>query len=185
MTITVEKPKIIALLYRQEKTDEDYGSCLWARFYLDTQNYTMNIESDCGKYSYGWCPTPNSESFLHLLCRMDSDYLLYKLAERTTIDGDATWIVLEDLVKNIAECEEVELDDYVWQNLKDVCYHSYDVHDFHSGVTNALRYTVLDDKIGDFEIYECIQMDYDCSAKKIVSVFASCIQPFIKTIKEE
>lgn len=67
MTVTIEKPEIITLLYHQEKADEDYGSCLWARFYLDTKNYTMSIESDCGKYSYGWYPTPDSESFLHLL----------------------------------------------------------------------------------------------------------------------
>lgn len=184
MTVTVEKPKIITLLYRQEKSDSDYGSCLWARFYLDTQNYTMSIESDCGNYSYGWYPTPDSEPFLHLLCRLDSGYLLHKLAERTTIDGDATWSVLEDLVKNTAECEEVDLDNHEWQNLRDVCYHSYDVHDFHSGVTNSLRYTTLDDKIGEFEIYECIQMDYDCSVKKIVSVFLTAIVPVLKEMEE-
>ena len=103
MTVTVEKPKIITLLYRQEKSDSDYGSCLWARFYLDTQNYTMSIESDCGNYSYGWYPTPDSESFLHLLCRMDGGYLRDKLAERTIVDGDATWNALKDMIE--CECE--------------------------------------------------------------------------------
>ena len=61
--VVVEKPQIISLLYKQEDTDKDYGSCLWARFYLDLKNYTMSIESDCGNYTYGWTPTPESESF--------------------------------------------------------------------------------------------------------------------------
>ena len=127
MTVTVEKPKIITLLYRQEKSDPDYGSCLWARFYLDTQNYTMSIESDCGNYSHGWYPTPDSESFLHLLCRMDYGYLRDKLAERTIVDGAATW----NCLKGMIECEAVELEDDVWQELEAACYHqrNADAHD--------------------------------------------------------
>ena len=87
MKVTIEKPEIITLLFKQEKSDEDYGSCLWARFYIDIKNYTLSIESDCGNYVYGWVPTPNSESFLHLLSRLNEDYLLSKISDATVIDG--------------------------------------------------------------------------------------------------
>ena len=121
MKVTVEKPQIITLLYRQEKSDSDYGSCLWARFYLDTQNYTMSIESDCGNYSYGWCPTPKSESFLHLLCRIHSEYLLDKIAQRTVVNGEATWEEVKGLLEEVAEHEDIELDDVLWEELNGAC----------------------------------------------------------------
>ena len=42
-TVKVTEPKMITFEYRQEKSDEDYGTCLWARFNLDLINYTMFI----------------------------------------------------------------------------------------------------------------------------------------------
>lgn len=35
--VTEINPKIITLEFRQERGDPDYGSCLWARFYLETK----------------------------------------------------------------------------------------------------------------------------------------------------
>lgn len=185
MTVTVEKPQIITLLYRQEKSDADYGSCLWARFYLDTQNYTMSIESDCGNYSYGWCPTPDSESFLRLLCRMNSDYLLYKLAERTVSNGDATWKDLKELLEEVAECEDIELDDVLLDELQGACYHQRSEGDVYDSVLDILKYTEFADKVEDYSIVQCIEMDYHPNAKKIVSVFLSCIVPVLREMEKE
>ena len=179
MKVTVKKPQIITLLYRQEKSDPDYGSCLWARFYLDTQNYTMSIESDCGNYSHGWYPTPDSETFLHLLCRMDKDYLLCKLAERTVVDGDATW---EDL-KAMIECEGEDLDDYVWQELEAACYHKRSADEVYASVVEALKYTPVEDEIEACSIYGCVDMDYAANAKKIVEVFLTAIVPVLKEME--
>lgn len=179
MTVTVEKPKIITLLYRQEKSDPDYGSCLWARFYLDTQNYTMSIESDCGNYSYGWCPTPNTESFLHLLCRLDYGYLREKLAQRTVVNGDETWKALKGMI----ECEGEDLDDYIWQELEAACYHQRNADDVYASVSDALRYTPLENVIEVYSIYECVEMDYHANAKKIVSVFLSAIVPVLRELE--
>ena len=184
MTVTVEKPKIITLLYRQEKPDADYGSCLWARFYLDTTNYTLFIESDCGDYSHGWTPTPTAETFLHLLCRVHGDYLLHKLACKTVVDSSATWVFLKELVKATAECENAELQHYEWSRLKQACFDAYDADICHVGIVDALKYTALDGKIDEFDIYECIQTDFDCGAKKIVSVFLTAIVPVLKEMED-
>lgn len=179
MKVTIEKPQIITLLYRQERADPDYGSCLWARFYLDTKNYTMSIESDCGNYQYGWYPTPDSESFLELLCRMDSDYLLCKLAERTIVDGDATWNALKGMI----ECEMEELEDCVWQELEAACYHQRNADDVYNSVKDALKYTPLENEIEASSIYACVEMDYRANAKKIVSVFLSAIVPVLRELE--
>lgn len=181
MKVTIEQPKIITLLYRQEKADPDYGSCMWARFYLDTKNYTMSIESDCGNYSYGWYPTPDSESFLHLLCRMDYGYLRDKLAERTIVDGEATWNALKGMI----ECKCVELEDYVWQELESACYHQRNADDVYNSVIEALKYTPLENVIEAYSIYECVEMDYHPNVKKIVSVFLSAIVPVLRKLEDD
>lgn len=181
MKVTVEKPKIITLLYRQEKSDPDYGSCLWARFYLDTQNYTMSIESDCGNYSHGWCPTPDTESFLHLLCRMDYGYLREKLAERTVVNGEETWKALKDMI----ECVGIDLEDYVWQELEAACYHNRNADEVYDGVIEALDGTLLQNEIEAYSIYQCVEMDYHANVKKIVSVFLSAIVPVLRKLEKE
>ena len=179
MKVTVEKPQIITLLYLQERSDPDYGSCLWARFYLDTQNYTMSIESDCGNYSHGWCPTPDHETFLHLLCRMDRHYLLGKLAERTVVNGDSTW---EDL-RAMIECEGEYLDDDVWEELEAACYHKRSADEVYASVVEALKYTPVEDEIEAESIWSCVDMDYAANAKKIVDVFLTAIVPVLKEME--
>ena len=181
MTVTIEKPKIINLLFRQEKSDPDYGSCVWARFYLNTDSYTMLIESDCGNYSYGWCPTPNTESFLHLLCRLDYGYLRDKLAERTVVNGKETWRALRSMI----ECEGEDLDDYVWKKLEAACYHKHNADEVYYSVAETLEDTPLKDAIEAYSIYQCVEMDYHASVKKIVSVFLSAIVPVLRELEKE
>lgn len=184
MTITVEKPKIITLLYRQEKTDEDYGSCMWARFQFDLKNYTLHIESDCGNYTHGWYPTPDTESFMELCARFDYDYLIYKLSNRTVIDSESTWKAVKELVEETIEYSLFDnIDEYDWEQLESSCYHCHDQRDVIDGILDALKYTELSGKIETEDLWGAIEMDYPANAKKIVSVFINCIQPFIKSME--
>lgn len=187
MTVTVEKPEIITLLYRQEKEDPDYGSCLWARFYIDTKNYTLSIESDCGNYLYGWTPTPESESFLHLLSRMDTEYLLYKISDRTIIDADATAAGMLELIKEVADSECVELEDWDIQQIKDACYHHNDERDLVDAVMDAVIPTIIRKTIEQdtYALYSSVQKDFPAGAKKIAEVFGNCIRPHIKSMEDE
>lgn len=139
MKVTVEIPRIVSIIYQQERSDSDYGSCLWARFYLDLQNYHMSIESDCGNYSYGWCPTPDRESFLHLLCRMDKSYLLDKLAKRTVVNSEATF----EAMKEMLESEEINLSDDLMDELKEACYHKRTADSVYNDVSSAFKDTGL------------------------------------------
>lgn len=186
MTITIEKPDVITLLYRQEKTDADYGSCLWARFYFDKKNYTLHIESDCGNYTYGWVPTPDHESFLHLCGRFNYEYLLYKISDRTVIDSESTWKAVKELVEEtIAYSLFDNLEEYDWEQLESACYHRMDERDVLDGIFDALKYTELSGKIETEDLWGAIEKDYPANAKKIASVFTNCIQPFIKTMGED
>lgn len=78
-TVEMLNPAIIALGFQREKGDSDYGTCMWAIFFIDTENYDLQVMSDCGEYAYGWYPTPEVESFLKLLSRINESYLLDKI----------------------------------------------------------------------------------------------------------
>lgn len=179
-TVGLKKPSIIILEFHQEKEDKDYGSCLWARFVLDTENYDMHISSDCGNYGYGWKPTPEHESFLKLMSRINSDYLLDKIASRETIDNEETYENIKFLLEQYAdnELEDIGVD---LEEIESAC-NNRTVNDVFEGVRAELKYTSLDKHIDDFEIYENISMDYSASQKKIAEVFENHIQPFIKEL---
>lgn len=186
MTITVEKPKIITILYRQEKTDEDYGSCLWARFNFDLEHYSLYIESDCGNYSYGWTPTPDHESFMHLCGRFDDEYLLYKMSDRTIVNSESTWKAVKELVEEIIEDLSLEnLDEYEWEQLESACYHNSSQCEAADSIYAVLDDTELRGKYEREDFWYAIETDYPANAKKIVSVFVDYIKPFIKGMKED
>ncbi|MBQ8622630.1 MAG: hypothetical protein IJ422_10505 [Oscillospiraceae bacterium] len=183
MKVTLQKPKIITFLVTQEKTDSDYGSCLWARFYIDLENYTLCIESDCGNYSYGWKPTPTTESFLHLLSRLTSDYLIQKLASLSEVDGDTTWKNIEDAIKEAAVYEDIHLDLTTWEDVKEACYISHDGRDIMEAIKDALPADLWDTLDTDW-LWGCVERDYSAQAKRIVTIFDTYIKPKVKELLE-
>ena len=110
---------------------------------------------------------------------MDSDYLLCKLAERTVVNGEETWKALKDMI----ECEEEDLDDYVWRELEAACYHKRNADEVYYSVVEALKYTPVEDAIEAYSVYGCVEMDYHANVKKIVSVFLSAIVPVLKEME--
>lgn len=178
--VELKKPSIITLEFHQEKEDKDYGSCLWARFILDTENYDMHITSDCGNYGYGWTPTPEHESFFKLISRINSSYLLDKIASRETINNDETYENIKFLLEQCAdkELEDIGID---LEEIESAC-NNRSVNDVLDGVRAEIKHTVLDRCIEDYEIYENISMDYSASQKKIAEVFENHIQPKIREL---
>ena len=180
-TVEIKQPKITVIEYNQEKTDEDYGSCLWARFYFDEKNYTLQIESDCGTYGYGWIPTPDTESFLHLMSRLNQSYLLGKISSESVVDGDATY-------KNVREYIKYEVDskDSVseYDDIENACYYS-SVSEVYDALFNILDNSSDRDYIDEGTLFECSVTTYPNNAKKIVEVFNQHIKPKIRKILKE
>lgn len=183
MNVTLERPSIVSLLYQQDKDDPDYGSCLWARFYLDLENYTLSIESDCGNYSNGWKPT-ESETFLQLLSRMGTDYLLGKISSESVVDGDATWESVEAYISDASDYENIHLNATTWEELKDACHISKDSRDIMDAIEDALPSDLWDTLDYDW-LRGCIKMDYPVQAKRIVEIFGTCIRLKIIAMSKE
>ena len=176
MKIESIKPSIIQLKFYQEKTDKDYGSCLWGNVVIDRDNYTLFIESDCGNYSYGWTPTPKSESFVKLLCRMESEYLLRKISDMSCFDFEKS---KEQTYTNIREYFEYDGTNEAQKIIERLDYDldlNCDEESFYRACEESfVGYNVCD----SFEIIH-IEKDYPAGAKKIADIFKSTIQPYLR-----
>lgn len=173
--------KTLILEFRQEKNDDDYGSCLWARFLFDLDNYDLHINSDCGNYGYGWCPTPDTESFLKLMYRINESYLLEKISSRSVVDGDATWRNIKEYIDDNFLCGESDIDT---EEIEDACKAYHTENEVYEALLNRFRYTEFYDKADDYEILQCIENRFPLNAEKIASVFKNFIQPKIKELLE-
>ncbi len=178
MKIEEIKPHIRQFMFRQERGDPDFGSCMWASFILDTLNYTLHISSDCGEYAYGWSPTPKSESFVHLMSRIYEEYLLEKIAERDQFDYEAskreTITNLEyyydddpDRVNSIIEKIGIR---ELYDDMSD------DFHAYYQAMDDILSDCGVDDT---FEIIAGV-FEYPAGAKKIAQIFHDVLQPILK-----
>lgn len=173
MTVNEIKPNILCLEYRQEKEDEDYGSCLWARFMFNLDRYELSITSDCGNYGYKWYETPKSESFLELMARCDKWYMMQKLY------GSADIFNYEDTKNKFYEYFGEEDDD---KERLDEIFDEMELYGEPETSSEFLR-IFEDNNDGDFcDVWEYVEYDYPLDALKIVSVFDECIQPKIKEI---
>ena len=174
MTVTEKDYNIICLEYRQDSSDKDYGSCMYARFYFNLDKYEITIISDCGNYGYKWVETPTAESFLQLIGRMDSGYLLDKIAGIPSFfDYDATKSNVydkfgydDDEVADLDKIFEIiedrmflpdEADDFIvlFNSACDECYKSYD----------------------DYEVSTLPVFTHTPNQRKIAEVFEKYIQP--------
>jgi hypothetical protein len=177
MTVKETPVNIRCLEYRQDKADEDYGSCLYARFYFNPDTYELTIISDAGNYAYQWPATPAHESFLELMARITDGYLLMKLCgSPMEFDYEATKSCFYDNAYDEIEkkwldeiFEKIEEDDYIPESGEEFI-------ELFEGENNGS----CDD------IWEYLEYEYTLNQKKIASVFKNHIQPAIrKMVKSE
>lgn len=179
---TIKTPNILMIDFRQEKGDRDYGSCLWAVFNFDLERYDLSIMSDCGNYAYGWVPTPSSESFMHLMARLDEGYLLDKLSSPTIIDEKATFAEVKSLMEFYG-CVPDE-DDLLDLEVVERACDQNDERDIVAALKSAFENTGMED-CDEYDLWNCIQKDFPCNAKKIAQVFMTYIQPVCKTLRDK
>lgn len=183
MKVGHETNRIIRFTFRQEKTDPDYGTCVWAHFDFDVDNYDLSIHSDCGCYGYGWTVTP-SEPFLELMARIHSDYLLNKMCERSRVDWERTREALTDAMKDLVDVNFNDEDyDEAVEDL-DILKEEYDLEG-NIGAAEILIENWNEDHFRLDDVYEYVKTDWTGDQKKIVSVFEEYIQPAIREYLKE
>ncbi len=185
-TVKETASNIVTLEFHQERKDADYGSCLWAVFNFDLNRYALTIMSDCGNYSYGWVPTPKSESFMHLMSRVDKGYLLDKIANRNVISASDTFKAVKSLIKDM-EVDPAEKDPYGdpiidMSDIKDACNQDTE-QEIHDTLEEVFRGTPMED-CEDYDIWSCIIKDFSANAWKIAQIFEDYIRPKCQEIDE-
>ena len=182
MRIEAGKPNILRISFHQEQGDPHYGSCMWAYFDFDLDKYTLNIQSDAGDASYRWVATPDHESFLHLMARVNDDYLMNKLFRETVVDEAATRDAL-------LEClTEMELDEDDINNAADALEYIFDDYSVERNIGLAQAIVEKWNSDNDLcidEAYSYVQTDFTAGEKRIVQIFADYIQPKIQELVRE
>ena len=189
MKIEALKPNIVRIAIHQEKDDPHYGSCLWGYYDFDIDRYMLNIQSDCGEAAYRWCETPDSESFLHLMARIDDDYLMNKLFKAEEVDVSATVAevrehlgVGDDWQDDSLTDEEREEREEALEELEGLLE---DVSGSYGAVQKALEDWNYDHDFDIDCIYEDVATDYTACQKRIVEIFRDYVQPKIREIIKE
>lgn len=176
-------PNMLYLEYKQEKEDKDYGSCLWARFMFNLDRYELLISSNCGSYGYKWYETPDSESFLELMARVDKDYMLSKLYGKPDVfDYAASKAnIYEELVFKGSILTKELLDEIFTQiesDYGDYFYHAHSFMDAFKRIDNKYYENSFE---GDYpNVYGSLEFSYPVNALKIADVFETCIKPVLK-----
>lgn len=179
-----KQPNIITIEYRQERDDPDYGSCLWANFNFDLERYDLTIMSDCGNYAYGWVATPNSESFMHLMARIDWGYLLDKIASRCQVDFENTFANVKELMSSygVNADDPEDLENYYpyldIDRIRGACDLSTQ-SEAYEALLRAFKNTPMEG-CDSYDLICCVEMDYTANAKKIAQVFEYFIKPLCK-----
>lgn len=166
MKVEKIQPKVITYKLTPSKDDKEYMECMWARFIFDCDNGRLNINSDAGDYSYGWGYNEHEE-FMHLMARINSDYLLNKIANRSVFDLEES---KKQTIENIKEYEDLgcQLQDCI-DEINDIDINSADV------------FFLKVDSIADID-YESIAVveRFPHGAEVVCDLFEKYIQPQIK-----
>lgn len=172
MKVSEYKPNVIMYSVIPE-TKDGRSDCLWARFIFDCDNFQLNINSDAGDYSYKWSYDEN-ESFMHLMSRINKDYLLSKISNRNIFDFEES---KKEMLKRIESYDPVYCgidSEEKWNQIKqeildmEPCSEGYYLQTIYDLIPNI-----------DFEsIY--VENYYPYEAKVIANMFSEYIQPIIK-----
>ena len=191
MRIEVEKPNIVRVSYHQEQGDPYYGSCLWAYYDFDLDKYMLNIQSDCGNAAYRWVATPKTESFLHLMTRINEDYLINKLYRETNVNIDATLAEVKDWL-GIGEDEDYQLDlsDDEREEREEALEELKDLFGEWGSISPDAAGHILEEWNSDhgFDldcVWERVVTDFTAWQKRIVQIFRDYIQPKIREMVRE
>lgn len=187
MKTEIINSSVVIIEFSQEKKDEDYGSCLWARFYFDVDNYTLAIDSDCGSYVYSCLPT-STESFIELMLRVNQDYLLCKISSETEIDHEKTFLNIKEKINSVLNEEDQSKIDF--ENIESACYGGETTTEVASSLWECVKdiHELASEEltlIDEYDIYnDIIETRYSLKAQKIASIYVNNIKPKLKEIVE-
>lgn len=167
------KNKTLFLEYKQEKKDKDYGSCYFAKFIFDLDEYELRIVSACGDYIHKWHKSSilNTKQFLDFLSKIDCESFL------KGIYGSANIFSYDATKRNIygyyATDKENRIKlDKIFRSIESVGI-PFESYKF----VKIFEQKDIDKYFNN--IWELVKTDYPKSVLTITSIFMNYIQPYI------
>lgn len=173
MEITKIEPKTYTYKLIPNKGDKEYTSCMWAEFTFNCDDGRLSINSDAGDYSYEWGFNQH-EDFMHLMSRIDKEYLLNKLSSRNAfLLKESKESTIEIMEHNGWDCYGIKSEEE-WKNYKQ------DILNINT-CSEETFFRTIEDIIPDIDFESIIiEKDYPYGAKVIVDLFKKYLQPKIK-----
>nr|WP_297936693.1 hypothetical protein [uncultured Lachnoclostridium sp.] len=181
MKVVKVKPDILCIEYRQDKSDKDYGSCLWARFYFNLDDCELMITSDCGNYAYSYfCPAEN-ESFLEFMTTCGKLYLLEKIyGTQNVFDYETT----KDYTYDFYGADED--DGLETKKRLDDIFENIELDGTPTEASTFVKQFEYEDYDGYFfDVFELPIYEYPAQVLRIVQIFEDYIKPKIHEILAE
>lgn len=152
--------------------DKKNGAIIY--YTLDLDKYQLAIQGETSG-SYKWCETPDSESFLDLMIRCDSGYLLNKLFERF-FDCDKSIKSVKSYIRESKFFYDKEDQKSCLEEINNIYTDCAD--SFIGQVFEILK--SYNCNYDEYEVYSCMEKDYKCWDKKAISYFCNNIKPKLR-----
>ena len=170
----IEIKELDTRIIKYRLADKKNGAVIY--YTLDLDKYQLSIQGEvCG--SYKWCETPESESFLELMARCDSGYLLNKLFTQT-FDCELSIKAIKKVIKENFDFRYMDCRDSKWlmEEISGIDTDSEEM--FAQKVSNILnQYNI---NLDSYEIWDCCEKSYQYWEKKAVSYFCNNIKPKLR-----
>jgi len=178
MKYTVENSRITEFFVMLE--DDMYLPCTCALVTINHDKNIMNAKTNYGDYTFVRTPSADNESFMGYMSRIDEEYFLSRIAEKTVFDPEKSR--KETAVKVLPKCREgLSSGEYkeLCQELDDVAASSE--NDFIAKVQDILGRHGSEDQYG---LIECCY-DYSDKVRAFARVFRNVLRPMIKKQLED
>lgn len=175
MKIEKIKPRFITYKMNVDKDDEEYTSCMWARFILDYDTWRLTINSDAGDYTYQWGNNDKNDNFTNLMARVNSDYLLNKMSNRNKFFIDKSKAnTIQKIEENGWDCFGINSKEE-WEKIKQK------INEIDDSSSEEYFFREVDSIVPQID-FECIEIvkDYPYGAYVAIDLFIKYIQPLLK-----
>lgn len=167
--------KLDSRIIKYRLFDEESHGVLY--YTLDLDKYSLSIGGETSA-DYKWVETPKSESFIKLMVRCDSGYLMNKLFNRVFDLGKSVEAMKEFLKENEWFYRYKDKKECL-KEMDDICV-DYDRELVNEVIKLLEEYNVEVDGDMEYDLWNCIERTYKYWDKRAIDLFCEFIKPELK-----
>lgn len=175
MKVEKIEPKTVTYKLTPDSDSDEYAFCMWSRFILDYDSWRLTINSDAGDYTYCWGNNDNNDNFTSLMARVNEEYLLNKMANRSRFYLDESKkATVKTIEQNGFYCFGIK-GEQQWREIEEQIY------EIDEGASAEQFFREVESIVPSID-FECIEVikDYPSGAYTVIGLFIKYVQPLLK-----